>query len=31
MTQLLEEAIAKLKTLSDDGQNAIATMILAEI
>ena len=39
MTQLLEQAIskrsasrcAKLKALSDDEQNSIATMILAEI
>ncbi|ACB53200.1 hypothetical protein cce_3852 [Crocosphaera subtropica ATCC 51142] len=26
MTQLLEEAIAKLKALSDDEQDAIATI-----
>lgn len=31
MTQLLEQAIAKLKALSDDEQDAIATMILEEI
>lgn len=31
MTQLLEEAIAKLKALSDDEQDAIAAMILEEI
>jgi hypothetical protein len=31
MTELLEEAIAKLKALSDDEQDAIAAMILEEI
>jgi hypothetical protein len=31
MTDLLERAIAKLKTLSDREQNAIAAMILEEL
>lgn len=31
MTELLEQAIAKLKTLPVDRQNAIATLILEEI
>lgn len=31
MTELLEQAIARLKTLSTDKQDAIATLILEEI
>jgi len=31
MTELLERAISKLKTLPDDEQNAIAAMILEEL
>ena len=31
MTELLEQAIAQLKTLSTDKQDAIATLILEEI
>jgi len=31
MTALLEQVIAKLKTLPDDEQDAIATRLLAEI
>lgn len=31
MTELLEQAIARLKTLPSNDQNAIATMILEEI
>lgn len=31
MTKLLERAIAQLKTLPDDEQNAIATRLLAEL
>jgi hypothetical protein len=31
MTELLEQAIAQLKTLPTDKQDAIATLILAEI
>ncbi|WP_017306282.1 hypothetical protein [Spirulina subsalsa] len=31
MTELLERAIAQLKTLPDQQQNAIATRILAEL
>ena len=31
MTELLEQAIARLKTLPTDDQNAIATLILEEL
>ena len=31
MTELLEQAIAKVKNLSDSEQNAIATIILEEL
>lgn len=31
MTELLEQAIARLKTLSPNDQNAIATLILEEL
>lgn len=31
MTERLEQAIARLKTLPTDKQNAIATLILAEL
>jgi aspartate/glutamate racemase len=31
MTELLERAIARLQTLSEDEQNAIASIILEEI
>jgi len=31
MTELLEQAIARLKTLLSDEQNAIAAMILGEL
>lgn len=31
MTELLEQAIARLKTLPTDEQNAIATLILEEL
>jgi hypothetical protein len=31
MTELLEQAIARLKTLPTDRQNAIATLILEEL
>lgn len=31
MTELLEQAIARLKTLSTDKQDAVATLILEEI
>ena len=31
MTELLEQVIAKLKTLPDDEQNAIASRLLAEL
>lgn len=31
MTELLEQAIARLKTLPSDEQNAIAAMILEEL
>lgn len=31
MSELLEQAIAKLQTLPESEQNAVATIILAEI
>ena len=31
MTELLERAISRLKTLPDDEQNSIATRLLAEL
>jgi hypothetical protein len=31
MTELLEQAIARLKTLTPNNQNAIATLILEEL